>query len=135
MPLTPTGAPAKSNDPTTWSDFATVSTSTVGVGIGFVLSDVDRIACVDLDDCLDARRRPVDWVVPILADLPPTFVEVSPSGRGLHVWGFATIDRGRRTAGIEVYGSGRYITVTGRRWRHAPATFADLDDWIATLPV
>jgi len=65
--------------------------------------------------------------------MPTTYVEVSPSGDGLHVWGFATVDKGRRSGGVEVYGSGRYITITGKRWRGSVASFADLTDWLITL--
>lgn len=133
--MTADGRPASVSDPATWSDYSTVTSSTVGVGVGFVLASVDPIVCVDLDDCLDGRRRLLPWVSPMLASMPSTFVEVSPSGRGLHVWGFGDVRKGRRSGGVEVYGNGRYITVTGRRWRHAPTKFADLDDWIDTLNV
>lgn len=135
VPLTAAGTAASSTDPSTWCDFDTAAASTVGAGFGFVLNASDRIVCVDIDHCLTGKGRPQPWATDLLNSIPNTYVEVSPSGDGLHVWGFGDIVKGRKSAGVEVYGTGRYITVTGRRWRHAPSTFADLGDWIDTLDV
>lgn len=135
VPLTADGRAASSTNPLTWCDYDTAAASTAGVGIGFVLSPADRIVCVDLDHCLDGRGRPKRWAEDLLADVPATYVEVSPSGDGLHVWGFGDIDKGRKSSGVEVYGSGRYLTVTGRRWRHSVSSFAELGDWVDSLPL
>lgn len=135
VPLTITGDNASSTNARTWCDFETAAASTVGAGLGFVLTDVDRIACVDVDHCLDGRGRLLSWAQEIFANVPDTYMEVSPSGDGLHVWGMADISKGRRSGGVEVYGSGRYITVTTRRWRKCVTTFADLNEWIGTLPI
>jgi primase-polymerase (primpol)-like protein len=65
--------------------------------------------------------------------LPETYVEFSPSGRGLHVWGFGSLNRGRRFVRdgmkVEVYGDGRYLTVTGKKYgvSHRRSRLADLD--------
>jgi hypothetical protein len=40
---------------------------------------------------------------------------------------------GRRTGDVEIYGAGRYITVTGQRFRGCGVEFANLDDWISDL--
>jgi primase-polymerase (primpol)-like protein len=134
VPLTIDGNAASSTDPSTWCDYDTAAASTVGAGLGFVLNG-DGIVCVDLDHCLDGRGRPQPWVIDLLESMPETYVEVSPSGDGLHVWGFGTIGKGRRSGGIEVYGRGRYLTITNKRWRHSVASFANLDEWIGTLPI
>ena len=133
-PLTVDDTPASSTNSATWSDFDTAAASAVGVGLGFVLNG-DGIVCVDLDHCLDGRGRLTPWAAELLADCPDTYVDVSPSGRGLHVWGFGTVVKGRKSGNVEVYGTSRYLTVTAKRWRHSGATFAGLDDWIATLPL
>lgn len=135
VPLTAAGGPASSTNPATWCDYATAAASTAGVGVGFVLSPTDRIVCVDLDDCLDGRGRPARWAADLLTDIPATYVEVSPSGDGLHVWGFADLAKARKSPGIEVYGFGRYLTVTGRRWRNSRSSLAEIGDWIGTLPL
>ena len=135
VPLTADGGAASSTNPATWCDYATAAASTAGVGVGFVLSPTDRIVCVDLDHCLDGRGRPTRWAADLLADIPATYVEVSPSGDGLHVWGFADVAKARKSPGIEVYGSGRYLTVTARRWRHSRSSLAEIGDWIDSLPL
>lgn len=130
-PLTAVGRPASSTDSVTWTDHATVAASRAGVGVGFVL-DGDGIVCIDLDHCLvDGQLHPI--AARIVAAADDTYVEVSPSGDGLHVWGTASGPiRGRRLpGGVEVYGNGRYITVTGRRWSNAPATLGDITAAIA----
>lgn len=135
VPLTVAGDHASSTNPRTWCDYETAAASSVGAGLGFVLSQADRIACVDIDHCLDGKGRLLGWAQEILANVPDTYIEVSPSGDGLHVWGMADIDKGRRSGGVEVYGSGRYLTVTARRWRKSVTTFAELNEWIGTLPI
>ncbi len=125
---------ASSTDAGTWTTWGHASGSRVGVGAGFVL-DGDGIVCVDLDHCLRGGRLTADGAV-LLEGCPSTWVEVSPSGTGLHVWGYADVcERRVGEAGrCEVYGWGRYITVTGKRFRQAPAELADLTAWIDGLP-
>lgn len=79
----------------------------------------DGLACVDLDKCL-AGGVLASWAAEIVAAAGRTYVEVSPSGRGLHIWGRAVVGKGFRGAGFEVYDRGRYLTVTGERWADAP---------------
>lgn len=135
VPLTASGDAASSTNASTWCDFTTASTSTAGVGVGFVLTNADRITCVDIDHCLDGRGRLLSWAHDIIAGVPDTYIEVSPSGDGLHVWGLADIDKGRKAGGVEIYGSGRYMTVTSQRWRKCATAFADLNEWIGSLPI
>ena len=125
---------AKVNDPATWASYRAAITSRCGIGAGFVLNG-DGIACVDLDGCLASGRLTADGAS-LLEGCPSTWIEVSPSGRGLHVWGRADVaGRGIGEKGrCEVYGDGRYITVSGQRFRGSPARLADLTEWIGSLP-
>lgn len=114
-PVRPDGSPASSTDPATWSTLARAERGTAGSGLGFVLGD--GIACLDLDHCLDARGRVAAWAVRILDSVPGAYVEVSPGGDGLHVWGTAPPGKGSRRSGVEAYSAGRFITVTRRVFR------------------
>jgi primase-polymerase (primpol)-like protein len=129
VPLTTGGRTASATDPGTWSDYAAARRSRAGYGIGFVLAG-DGILCLDLDHSLNTSGEPLPDVARLLATIPPTYIEVSPSGTGLHVWGRGHLAHGRRTrvrgVQVEAYGTGRYITVTGRRLGSAPTILADL---------
>lgn len=130
------GGYASATRPETWADYRVASAAPVGVGLGYVLAAGDGVACIDLDHCLtDGLLAP--WAREILDRCPPTFVEVSPGGDGLHIWGRAEVARGRRIrrdgAAIEVYGRGRYIAMSGRRWADSPRLLADLSEVVASL--
>lgn len=122
VPLTVYGTAASSTLPSTWASYAGAKRSRHGVGLGFVLGD--GIACLDIDHCLDERGRPNEVARRILARVPGAYVEISPSGRGLHVWGTAPEQPGRRHEDYEVYSVGRYITVTGNVYQ--PGRLVDL---------
>jgi primase-polymerase (primpol)-like protein len=129
VPLTAGGSAASSTDPGTWCGYDLAKRSSEGCGLGFVL-DGDGIVCLDLDDCLDEAGAPAAWVDSILAACPDTWIEVSASGRGLHVWGTANFAGGRRKPyrghKVELYGGGRYIAVTGKTFRSSPSRLSDL---------
>ncbi|WP_341868795.1 bifunctional DNA primase/polymerase [Streptomyces bobili] len=132
VPLTTGGMPASSTDPRTWSTHKEAAASTAGVGLGFVLSDVDDVVCIDLDHCLNPLTgRLAPWAVSVVRDAGATYVEVSPSGDGLHIWGRADVRQGRRIrrpdgTAVEIYGTGRYIAMTGRRHEGAPSMLTDI---------
>lgn len=138
MPVTITGATASSTDPATWSSYADAAASSVGDGLGVVLLEADDIVCVDLDHVLvDGQLLPAAaW---LFERLPRTWVEVSPSGDGLHVFGrAASLRAGRRFVtldgvSLEAYPHGRYMTVTGQRFGDSPLELADIDDVLADL--
>lgn len=114
IPYSPmTGCKARSNDASTWSSMrrAAARVEAGGFnGIGFMLSDSPYV-CVDLDDCLDGGEKEA-WAAGIVAALG-SYTEVSQSGRGLHIFGRANIERGRRNERIEVYPDKRFIAMTG----------------------
>ncbi len=139
MPLSVVGpktGPASSVDPETWASYSAACRARAGVGLGFVLSESDRLVCIDLDHALlDGELRP--WARRIIDGLPSTYIEISPSGTGLHVWGFGTLGRGRRIrrgeTAIEIYDRSRYVTVTRVPFEGAPSRLADLSQVIAEL--
>ncbi|WP_030997490.1 DNA primase [Streptomyces sp. NRRL F-5630] len=139
VPLTAAGMAASSTDPRTWSSYEDAAASTVGAGLGFVLSDGDDVVCVDLDHCLNPLTgRLAPWAAAIVRDAGTCYVEVSPSGDGLHIWGRANVRQGRRIrrpdgTAVEIYGTGRYIAMTGVRLHHSPRTLGDLTDVVGSL--
>lgn len=107
------------HDEQAWVSYGEVRESKAGDGYGFVLNG-DGIVCIDLDDCV------TDGVVDddaqaFLELLGDSYTEFSPSGRGLHVWGYGYLDKGKRfklgSLKVEAYPAGRFITVTGDPYR------------------
>ncbi len=120
------------NEPSTWASFEDARKAGKGDGVGFVLNG-DGVVCIDLDDCV------ADGIISseaqgLIDSFPETFVEFSPSNRGLHLWGFGDIQAGRRFERnglkIEVYGTGRYLTVTGKTLVEAPLANLSLQSLI-----
>lgn len=137
VPLTPSGWAASSTNPATWSSHRdVVAAKSVGAGVGFVLNG-DGIVCIDLDDCLDTTGTPSAPVQRLLELAGPTYVEISPSGRGLHIWGRAEVAHGRclkvQGCSVEVYPSGRYMTVTGKTFDASPSGLGSLERLVAEL--
>jgi len=131
IPLTVRNYPASSTNPATWSPFDVARNSNAGDGLGFVLTG-DGIACIDLDHCIvNGALEP--WAQAIIDQCAGTYIEVSMSGTGLHVFGYATVGVGRRRDGVEMYDRGRYIAVTGRRWRRCPLVLSDISSVIASI--
>lgn len=133
MPLTVAGRNASSTDQATWSSYAVAKRSNVGVGLGFVLGD--GVGCIDLDHCFIGGVL-VGWAREIVDSCPETYMEVSPSGDGLHIWGLLPERGGRKirdgVRNVEFYSVGRYITVTGRRFGGA-SLLADLSGVVASV--
>jgi primase-polymerase (primpol)-like protein len=126
VPRTVTGGWAKSNDPSTWSTLHEARDSTVGEGVGFMLGG--GFGCIDLDHSISAGVV-AGWAREVLDANPGTYVEVSRSGEGLHIFGLLPESGGRVIRdgrNIEVYSRERYIALTGARFENAPNKLAPL---------
>lgn len=135
VPLTTRSRPASSTDPATWCSYDDARRSTAGAGLGFVLNG-DGIVCIDLDHCLSGGVVAA-WAQEILDKLPPTYVEISPSGDGLHVFGVADFTGGRKVRvgdhAVEVYADRRYIAITGQIFGDMPKTLGNISEAVASL--
>lgn len=108
-PMTVTGNPASSTDPSTWNSYPGVRRSRAGDGLGFMLGG--GIGCYDLDHVSDFDLR--DFVAGLIE--PVIFVERSVSGQGFHVFIEAPESRGWKRGNVERYTRERFIRVTGDR--------------------
>ncbi|QUW18883.1 bifunctional DNA primase/polymerase [Agrococcus sp. Marseille-Q4369] len=133
-PVTVAGRAASSTDPSTWASFEAAKRSSEGAGLGFALGD--GVGCIDLDHCIRPDGSLERWAERIINACPPTFMEVSQSGTGIHIFGLLPEAPGRnfRSAGVEleVYSTGRFMAVTGERFRDAPLGLADLSEVLAS---
>lgn len=135
LPVTVEGVAASSTNPDTWGSLSAVQAE-FGEKLGFVLGE--GVGCVDLDNCIRPDGSLTNGAQFILDSLPArTWVEVSPSGNGLHVWGLLSEQRGRVTKvwdqSVEVYSQGRYMTVTGKRWEQSSLDLVDLEGLVSDL--
>lgn len=128
MPVEPnTGNPADVTDASTWGTFeeaiACANRLPPGSGIGYVLTEEDGLVFIDLDGCMDAEGNVAEWAQQIVSDID-SYTEGSPSGQGLHILAKGKLpSNGRKKADIEMYGAGRFMTVTGQR---LPDTLVDI---------
>lgn len=106
-PITITGEPASTTKPTTWSRFAEVENDAHGIMLG------GGLGCIDLDSCFTAEGDLTPLARRIVAKNPGAFIEISQSGKGLHIFGLRPEGPGLRRQGIEVYSWGRFIRTTG----------------------
>ena len=129
-PITVDGWSASSTNQSTWSPLRSVLESGAGDGFGFMLGG--GIGCLDLDHCL-TPTGPSPLARRVLDTVPATYVEVSPSGTGLHVFGLLPEGPGRKVPGVEVYSRARFMTVTACPFEGAPAVLGDLSVVAAAL--
>lgn len=114
---------ASVDKPESWGTFAEVCATFENKalnysGIGFVLTENDPFAFIDLDDS-DGDQTAIDRQLKIYNQFD-SYAEKSPSGKGLHIIIKGEIPSGRRRSFIEIYSSLRYMTMTGEVYRQAP---------------
>ena len=131
---------ASSTDPTSWAGFdATRAAYRPGrdAGIGFALVPEDGLTVIDIDGNTSPEA------VGLLEDVGCRFIETSPSGNGLHGWGFFAGELPRKKGiyhgiNVEIYNAGRYMSVTGNATRSGPFSglhgVLDLSRSIASSP-
>ena len=118
VPYQANGLRAQSTGAATWCSFdearAAYDTGKFS-GVGFVFNG-DGIVGVDLDGVRDATTGDLTPLARDIVTRLDSYTEVSVSGTGLHVFlrGEKPSAACRRGV-LEVYASGRYFTVTGRR--------------------
>jgi len=136
VPYNPvTGAPAKANEPSTWTDYETCLAAIERGeydGIGFEIAP--PYVGSDLDNCRDPETGEVEeWALDVVAHLD-SYTEISPSGTGIHVIGRGILPPGRRREGrFEMYDSVRFLTMTGNHVVGTPVTIEHRSDELAEL--
>ncbi len=117
-----TGANLSINDSSGWTDAETAIFNAKRLGnhnhgVGFVFTKNDPFFFLDIDSCLDEKK--LKWSelsVQLLTVFKGAAVEVSTSGRGLHVIGSGNTPPHKcknRDLNIELYTSDRFVALTG----------------------
>jgi replicative DNA helicase len=149
VPVQLGGHGAKSNDPKTWTTFASVKEGCMDggiAGIGFMFSKDDPYCGIDLDGCRDPKTGAVaEWAREIVLKFS-SYSEVSPSKTGIKIFcrGQSPFSGGKKlnlpekyktttkNPAIEIYDSLRYFAVTGWRLKSNTecADAADALEWL-----
>jgi|GEM_PF-1141737 len=145
-----TGGSGSSTNPDTWASFDeaaafyqknggklhTIWNKTGPVaGIGFVLTEAAQIVGIDIDHCIDTQGN-ISPLAQQVIERVGSYTEVSPSGTGIRIFvkgQMLTSGFKNTTKGVEVYQSGRYLTVTGRHLYEFQITDnQDAIDWLVS---
>jgi hypothetical protein len=109
-------------DPSAWTTaenaIALVSQLGNQFGVGFLFTESDPFWFVDADNCLmpDGEWSPV--AIDLGQRLSGAAIEVSQSGKGLHIFGSGVVPRHackNIAAGLELYTESRFVALTGER--------------------
>ena len=130
-PYTPmnTSVEARANDAAGWADFGAAVSAAARLGrggIGFEFGvEPCGIAGIDLDHVINDAGELEAWAAAIVKAMD-SYTELSPSGRGLHIWCTTNAplkkfcSRHKKAVkgnqNIEVYDERKYYTVTGRAY-------------------
>jgi len=114
---------ASSTDLMTWATFSEARTAYEADkpltyhGLGFVFCSADPFVGIDLDDCRDPSSGEISpWAQKIIDSVKEGYVEISPSGTGIHIIVEGTVrGGGMRKGKVEMYSRERFFTITGRR--------------------
>lgn len=119
-----TGRVASAHDPSIWTTFDIAAAAAPahggvhGHGVGFVFTAQDPFFFHDIDDCLTPDGQWSPLALSILGRFPGAAVEVSQSGRGLHIFGrTAPIGHGCKNTPLhlELYTHSRFAALTGKQ--------------------
>ena len=126
-----TGRYASVSDPATWGTFdeAVAGMERHGLaGVGLVLTENGGVSGYDLDRCITDADSLSELAAEIVG-YAETYAEISPSGEGIRGFVLGKVETALKDddLGIELYGTGRFLTLTGRQ-------LADTPDCIAEAP-
>ena len=90
-------------------------------GVGIVVTQDMDITGIDLDHCINDSGGFSGLAAEIVA-LAETYAEISPSGEDIRLFARGAVETALTDRGldVEVYGHGRYLTVTGHHIANTP---------------
>jgi replicative DNA helicase len=130
-----TGRPASVSDPKTWTTFDAALEGMERhnlAGVGLVLTG--DITGGDLDDCITDAGSFSETAAEIVG-YAETYCEFSPSGEGIRFLALGKLAAAIKNdaLGVEVYGVGRYMTITGNQLDGTPSEIREAPRSLARL--
>lgn len=121
---------AMSTEPKTWTNFKTAIDNKGELGIGFVLPLDGSMTMIDLDHCIENDKLSA-FAKSIVERFRDTYMELSQSGTGIHIFVKGNVPTAVKTKEIEIYSSKRYCAMTGNSLR--PIEVADYQTELSKL--
>ena len=135
VPYTPrSGKKARAGDARTWGTYAEACAAYRRGGydgLGYELDASDPFTGIDLDGCRDLDTGELSaWALDELDRFDGCYAELSPSGRGVHIWLMGTLagQDGYHRTPYEAYSARHFLTVTGLQLMGTPAAIPDRQD-------
>ena len=113
------GEYAESDNPKTWTTFDNALKylkEKGGTTVAYALDGKDNISCIDLDRCYDENGQQTALTKEVLSKCGKTYVEMSVSGNGLHIFGKTSgmdISTFSKDGDLEFYQRDHFIAMTG----------------------
>jgi len=125
-----TGTPVDITNPQNWLPFNDAAAALrPGIGLGVALNG-DGLIVIDIDTCVNDAGALTPEAQTVI-DRAGSYVEFSPSGKGVHVFVSGALPpEGRRRGAYEIYDRARFMTLTGNQVPGTPTTIAENQDFI-----
>lgn len=103
-------------------------------GVGLVLTGDGDITGIDLDHCISDSGSLSNLAAESIS-YAETYAEISPSGEGIRIFALGKVEKALKddVSGVEVYGTGRYLTVTGHQIEGTPSQIRTAPRTLARL--
>lgn len=121
LPIDPrTGRTSSAMEPNNWltaeDAIRTAAAYGNGYGVGYCFTDRDPFWFLDIDNCLEPSGQWSALALHLVSAFPGAFLEVSQSGKGLHIIGSGTPPAHackNIPYGLELYHCDRFVALTG----------------------
>jgi hypothetical protein len=122
---------ANQDDPSTWSTFEEaleVVNAGQADGVTYMLGESDGLGAIDVDHCRDPDTGAIAPWAQYLLDRSQSYVEVTPSGTGIRVWGICARDAKPMFKTLDLdHGNGARIEIFRHRRKPLTVTGYDLN--------
>jgi hypothetical protein len=132
-----TGKPASIRDPNALGTFKQAAATAKRLnlaGVGLLLKPDDNITGGDLDNCVTDSGSFAPFAAEVV-EYGETYMEYSPSAGGVRFLAFGKVEQALKDdkLGVELYGTGRYLTITGNQIEGTPSLVKEAPRTIARL--
>lgn len=132
VPYQDNGRNASSTKASTWTDFESVIATYEAEnedysGIGFVVKKDNGITVLDFDHVRNGETGEIDPYIFGAVQYLGSYAEISPSGTGIRVIGYGTLDKAITSTVLQGWVEGRYVTITGHHLPGLPTDLTPID--------